>query len=171
MTSNFQRNHPALPGRQRGAVLFVSLIMLLLVTLVTFAVMETSTLEAQMATASEQKAITFQMAEGAVSEATSSIVNLGDAFRAKLTDEDDPPWPEGVHALTGYDDGERVLSAAADSETRYIGSATTIGYSIRKGSAGLETYYYEAEAVSTIANSDISNIHVQGVYVEAPRAN
>lgn len=165
------RKELCLPRKEEGAVMLVTMVMLLLVTLVTFAVMERSTLESQLATASEQKEITFQMAEGAISEATSDLTNLGVALGAWLADAVSPSWPESDHSITGYDGGERVVSASATAETRYLGNASTIGYSIRKGSAGLETYYYEAEAESTIANSSISDIHVQGVYVEAPRAN
>lgn len=170
MTSR-HRNGPAIAGRQEGAVLLVSLLILLLITLASFAVMETSTLEAKMATASEQKAITFQMAEAAVTEATDSLDLLGDAYGAWLADDANPNWPTANHAITGYDGGTRNVSAQASSETRFKGTASTIGYSIRKGSAGLETFYYEAEAVSTISNGNISNIHVQGVFAEAPRTN
>lgn len=163
-------NMPASRGRQQGAVLLVSLLVLLLITIVSFAVMETSTLEAKMATATEQKAITFQMAEAAITEATDNLTLLGNAYGAWLADESSPSWPTDSHAITGYDGGPRTVSAAATSETRFIGSASTIGYSVRKGSAGLETFYYEAEARSTISNADISNVHVQGVYAEAPRS-
>ncbi|MCX2979145.1 pilus assembly PilX family protein [Candidatus Marimicrobium litorale] len=158
------------PFREDGVVMVVALIMLLLITLVTFAVMETSSLEAQMATAAEQKAITFQMAEGAVSEASNDFGNLGAALRAKIVNEANPDWPTGTHALTGYDSDDRIVTAAASSMTEYIGNTATMGYSVRKGSAGIDTYYYEVEATSTIANSMISNVHTQGVYVEAPRA-
>lgn len=159
-----------LPGRQQGAVLLVSLLVLLLITIVSFAAMETSTLEAKMATASEQKAITFQMAEAAITEATDNLDLLGDAYNAWLVDETTPTWPTANHAIAGYDDGTRNVAAVAASETRFIGSASTIGYSVRKGSAGLETFYYEAEARANISNADISNVHIQGVYAEAPRS-
>jgi type IV pilus assembly protein PilX len=171
MTPEVQQPGFKYPAKERGAVLFISLIMLLLITLVSFSVMETSTLEAQLATASEQKAISFQMAEASVSEATNSMANLNTAYSAWLADESNPSWPSSNHALTGYNSGQRVVSATGSSETRFLGNATTIGYSIRKGSAGLETYYYEAEASTSLASSDISNTHIQGVYVEAPRTN
>ena len=54
---------------------------------------------------------------------------------------------------------------------RFLTTASAVGYSMRKGSSGIETYYYETDGVSTISDSNISNTHVQGAFVEAPRVN
>ncbi|KZX57930.1 hypothetical protein A3709_20105 [Halioglobus sp. HI00S01] len=158
-------------SNERGAILLVSLLMLLVITIIATAVMEVSTLEVKLATASEKKAITFQMAESALAEASNDINNLGSAFRATVVSPASPAWPTINHAIAAYDTADRTVSAAATSETQYVGNAATIGYSIRKGSAGIETFYYETTAISTVGNSDIESEHVQGVYVEAPRSN
>ncbi len=158
--------------KQEGAVLIVSLLILLLVTLIGFATMETSKLESKMATARELKEISFQTAEAIIEEATADMGYLGRAYSAYLVDPNDPTWPtDPNHIYTGYDSGDRVLNAGGDSTMRFITTASTIGYSIRKGSAGLETYYYEAQGVSSLSNSNISNTHAQGVFVEAPRVD
>lgn len=159
-------------GNQNGAVLIVSLLILLLVTLVGFAVMETSNLESKMATARELKEVSFQTAEAILEEATADVAYLGRAYNAYLVDPNAPAWPnDPTHELTGYDTTDRKLLAGGASTMRYLTNASTIGYSMRKGSSGLETYYYEAEGISTLSNSNISNTHVQGVFIEAPRVN
>ena len=158
--------------KQEGAVLLVSLLILLLVTLIGFATLETSTLESKMATARELKEISFQTAEAIIEESTADMGYLGRALNAHLADPNDPTWPtDPNHIYPDYDAGDRVLNAGGESTMRFITNASTIGYSMRKGSAGLETYYYEAQGVSSLANTNISNTHVQGVFVEAPRVN
>lgn len=159
-------------SKQDGAVLIVSLLILLLVTIVGFASMETSNLEAKMATSREMKEIAFQTAESIIEEATSDLDYLGRAYTEYLKDPNAPSWPtDTTHKLTGYDVGYRKLSAGGGSEMRYLTNASTAGYSMRKGAAGLDTYFYEAESTSSMSDSNISNTHVQGVFVEAPRVN
>jgi type IV pilus assembly protein PilX len=159
-------------NRERGAVLLVSLLILLLVTIVGFATMETSNLEVKMSTAREMKEISFQTAESILEEAASDYDYLGSAYTAFLRDPNDPQWPAKTdHSLNGYDSGYRELDAGGESKMKYITNTSTAGYSIRKGAAGVDTYYYEVEATSELSNENISNTHVQGVYVEAPRVN
>ena len=124
--------HQAYRGqRERGAVLLVALLMLLLITIVTFSTMETSTLESQLATAAEQKSITFQMAEAAVAQATRSRNALGVALRASDVNPANPTWPTAPHALAGYDVGNRKVTCGADGST---GQGLCIGVVHRGGS-------------------------------------
>lgn len=161
--------------RQSGAVLLVSLLLLLLITLVGFTMMDTSNLQMKMANTKELKAISFQAAESIVDESLTepaAIDMLGAALNAHFADSDDPAWPTKTdYAYTGYDTGQRDVSAGGSSETRFLGTASTIGYSIRKGSSGIETYYYEVEADANTANPNIGSTHIQGVFVGAPRLN
>lgn len=157
---------------ERGAVLLVSLLILLLVTLIGFAAMETSNLESKMATARELKEITFQTAESIVEEASADIDYLGRAYTAYLRDPNDPNWPtDPNHAMTGYDTGYRVLNAGGVSKMQYLTNTSAPGYSLRKGAAGIDTFFYEVEAVSTLSDTNISSTHNQGVFIEAPRVN
>lgn len=157
--------------KQNGAVLIVSLIMLLLLTVIGLAAMEVSSLESKMATAKELKEISFQTAEAILEESMDDLDYLGQAFNSYLKDPNDPVWPTETHSYTGYDSGSRELTAAGDSEMRFITTASAVGYSMRKGSSGIETYYYEADGVATLSNSNINSTHVQGVFIEAPRVN
>ena len=158
--------------KERGAVLLVSLLILLLVTIVGFATMETSNLEVKMSTAREMKEISFQTAESIIEEASSDYDYLGSAYTAYLKDPNNPIWPSKTdHALVGYDTGYRELDAGGSSKLEFLTNTSTAGYSMRKGAAGVDTYYYEVEATSSLSNENISNTHVQGVYIEAPRLN
>jgi len=155
--------------QQRGMVLLASLILLLVITVVGFSVMETSNMEVKMATAKEMKEISFQAAEAIAEVATGDIDYLGEALAADLAGS---AWPtRSNYSFSGYDVGTRQLNVTGSSEMRYITNASTIGYSVRKGSSGLETYYYEAGARTNMVDSNINNVHIQGVYIEAPRVN
>ncbi len=156
-------------NNQQGVVLLGSLILLLIITVVGFSVMETSNLESKMATAAELKAISFQTAEGIIEEAISDFTYLGQAYSASLAGS---TWPNrSGYDRDGYDYGSRVLDVSGTSEMRYLTNASSVGYSIRKGSSGIDTYYYEAEATSSMKDSAISNTHVQGIFVEGPRVD
>ena len=163
------------PKKESGVVLLVSLLLLLLITIVGFSMMDTSNLEVKMASTKELKAISFQTAESILDESLTepgAIDLLGRSLNAFFADPNNPTWPtEDNYTYTGYDIGDRDVDARGDSETRFLGTASTIGYSIRKGSSGIETYYYEVEANGLTANPNISSNHFQGVFVEAPRVN
>lgn len=157
--------------KQRGAVLLTSLVMLLLISIIGATVMRTSNLELQMATATEMKAITFQTAESIIEDSMTDMNYLSSAYEASLRDPNDPTWPTKNHSYAGYNSGDRAVNARGSSEMRFITNSSTFGYSIRKGAAGLDTYYYEVEASAAIAGTNINNKHVQGVYLDAPRVN
>jgi len=63
------------PGRQRGAVLIVALVLLLLLTLVAIAGMRDTQLQEKMAGGAEDRAIAFQAAEAALREAEALIAD------------------------------------------------------------------------------------------------
>ena len=156
---------------QRGAILLTSLVLLLLISIIGASVMRTSNLEMKMATAMEMKEISFQTAEAIIEESMADNLYLAQAFDAQQRNPGSPDWPTKSHAYTGYNDTRRAVNARGNSEMRFLTTAPTSGYSIRKGSAGLETYYYEIEAVSAISDTNINNTHIQGVYLDAPRVN
>ncbi len=164
-------------NKQSGVVLLVSLLILLVITLVGFSVMATSNLEVKMASTKELKAISYQAAEAIIDEVLTepAAVNiLGQSLNAYLADPNDPSWPNDTgYAYPGYDSdsGSRNVQAGGESTVRFLGTASTLGYSIRKGSSGIDTYYYEAESVGQTSNDNINSTHVQGVFVEAPRLN
>ena len=139
-------------NKQSGVVLLVSLLILLVITLVGFSVMATSNLEVKMASTKELKAVSYQAAEAIIDEVLTepTAVNiLGQSLNAYLADPNDPSWPNDTgYAYPGYDSGSRNVQAGGESTVRFLGTASTLGYSIRKGSSGIDTYYYEKDPKS-----------------------
>ena len=61
------------PARQQGAVLFVSLLLMLVMTLLTVAAMQTTTLEESMAANLKDRNLAFQAAESALRDAEQAL--------------------------------------------------------------------------------------------------
>ena len=163
------------PASQRGVVLVVTLIALLLVTIVTFAALRSSTLNVRIATAQEVKSTTFQAAESGINLMAQSTNTLGppeETAAPEVYDWGDALMP--VFRLRGAD----TASTADDVLIQTRGTATfrreaaAAGYSIRKGSAGFQTFHYEltTEARTDGEMSTQSRL-AQGVFIEAPRVN
>ena len=76
------------PRHQRGMVLLGSLILLLVITIIGFSVMETSNLEARMATARELKEIAFQTSEAVGND---DVLHGGDTSAVNLEAGVSPP--------------------------------------------------------------------------------
>ena len=150
---------------QEGAVLIVALLLLLVTTFIGFSAMEGSNLESKMATAREVKELTFQSAEAMIEITLDNQPILGTAYARSLMDMEDTGWPGWPTATHSFPYNSYV---AADTEVRFQSTAQTVGYSIRKGAAGIATYYYEVEGNSTRANTNISSSHTQGIFVEGP---
>jgi type IV pilus assembly protein PilX len=64
-------------ARQRGVALFIALVVLLIITILGVAGLQTTTLEERMAAASRDRDIAFQAAESALSQAEAFIETLG----------------------------------------------------------------------------------------------
>lgn len=81
----------SLQTRQSGAILFVSLILLLVLTLIGVTAMKTTTLQEKMASSHRQRAIAMQAAEAAVRQAEVWLVNnvtkISDLARFDGSDE------------------------------------------------------------------------------------
>ncbi len=91
------------PKRQRGVVLVVSLIMLLVVTLIAVSGMQGTVMEEKMAGNTRDRNLAFQVAESAVREAEIFI--------------------EGIVSLGGFDGGSGLFSRT-DSEPYYDATST-----------------------------------------------
>jgi hypothetical protein len=144
---------------QRGAVLLVALIMLLVTTFVGFSTMETSNLESKMATTREIKEQTFQAAEASIEYAIDDIALISQAYVVGLAGTE--AWPTDTYAF----DDPYVSGGVA---VEFLGTANSMGYTIRKGASGVATYFYEIEGTASRANTNVDSVHTQGVYVEGP---
>ncbi len=149
--------------RQQGAVLLVSLLMLLITTFIGFSAMETSNLENKMATSRELKEITFQSAEIAVERTMLNLLIISNAYVEFL--QGGTNWPTASYSYAH----DSYLSGSVS--VQFMTNASTLGYSIRKGASGIATYYYQLVATASRANTNISSTHTQGIYVEGPSLN
>jgi type IV pilus assembly protein PilX len=147
---------------QRGAVLLVSLILLLVTTIVGFSTMETSNLESKMATTREIKEQTFHATESSIEFALDDLPLISAAYVEGL--KPTPVWPTDTYS---FDDPD----ISGGVEVEFLGTANSMGYSIRKNASGVATYYYEVRGNANRANTNIASAHTQGVYVEGPSLN
>ena len=161
-----RRGRRAAPERcasrsQRGVVLPLVLVLLLLTTIVGYQVMETSALEARMAVAREGKELSFQAAEAAIEQARNSEAGLRDAFAAARSAPGDSAWP--VH---NYSFGEDLSGRV---EFRYIGEIPALGSDLVIGNPGLRSLHFELRASTSRSDERFDSEHIQGIKRFAPR--
>lgn len=154
-----RRNEIRTPGRQKGVVLIVALLLLLVTTFLGFSSMEISNLETRMATSRELEELVFQTAEAAIETALDDINFISAAYLASLGGS--------IPATATYTyNWDSALTATAQAV--FSTDVATQGYSKRKGAGGIATFYYEIRVTATRTNTNISALHTQGVFVEGP---
>jgi len=161
---------------QRGVVLIVAMIALLLVTLITFAAVRSSTVSSRIAVIQELKAATFEAAESGAIMLARSKQNLGPpepgVVRTYTSAAVGAPLPQFLirgSTTAGSDDDVSVVTTGRAEFRR---EAAAIGYSLRKGGAGFQTYFYDLSARATVQGSTNTQSTVtQGIFIEAPRIN
>lgn len=149
--------------KQRGAVLLVSLMLLLVTTFIGFSAMETSNLEGKMSTARQLKELTFQTAETAIELSLNDNSYPGNSYAISLASSTN--WPTRAYTFT------HDSYITASSIMRFISDDIPEGYSLRKGGSNMGIYSYEVESTATRANTNISSTHIQGIYVEGAKLN
>ena len=161
---NSQQRRQLQPSKaQRGVVLLVSLLLLLVTTFIGFSAMETSNLESKMATSRELKELTFQTAEASIEQTLDNFAIISQAYSVGLSGSGN--WPVATYSF----DHDTELSGGARIE--FMNNANSLGYSIRKGASGIATYYYQVIGSASRNNSNITSVHTQGIYVEGPSLN
>ncbi|MGD8977665.1 MAG: PilX N-terminal domain-containing pilus assembly protein [Gammaproteobacteria bacterium] len=144
------------PDRQSGAALVVGLVLLLVLTILAVATMNTASLEVAMASNNQNSQNAFQMAE------TGIDLNLAtaDNNRALLVAVvGAPQWCLGVTnvADVGTYNGCHVYTGDA---TALVGSSVAIG-------GGLAAYHFNSVGAGTSFRGAQSN-HLQSFYVPGP---
>ena len=156
--------------RQEGAVLVVTLMILLVVTLLTVSNMRSSILEEKMAGNTNDRNVAFQAAESALREGETfleSIVSLGD-FQGQAglfgRTDDEPVFHNG----TTWSDSTNHVVAGTDVGTYqrpqyFIKNMTTVpgvsgalnmsGYGDNKGSGDVTIFRVTVKATGTSADS------------------
>jgi len=142
---------------QRGATLFVSLVLLVLISLIGTAALKNASVEEQMSSNLYQKNATFQASESAV-EAT---IN-------------DPAILSQTLAANGSPIEQVVPSPDARVTTKvtytYVGDAPAGGYSIGNGS-GFSAAHLMITATGEIADTGARTPTVHGIYRVTPSAD
>lgn len=167
-TNNFRQTTPR--HRQKGAVLVVTLMILLVVTLLTVSNMRSSVLEEKMAGNTSDRNVAFQAAESALREGEvflESIVSLGD-FQGQAglfgRTDDEPVF----YSSTTWSDSTNHVVADTDVGTYqkpqyFIKNMTTVegasgalnmsGYGDNKGSGDVTIFRVTVKATGTSADS------------------
>jgi len=84
-----QNLHP-LPGRQRGAALVTGLLIMIIMTLVGIATMESSIIQTNLASNTQLNAIGFQTTESALTRASNDAPRIGQALTAGFNNNPGP---------------------------------------------------------------------------------
>lgn len=158
------------PHRQRGAVLAVTLIILLVVTLLTVGNMQGSLLQEKMAGNTNDRNVAFQAAESALREGEvflENIVSLGDFDGAAglfgRTDAEPVFYQSGTwsnsanHVVAATDLGTyeppRYFIKNMTTVTGAEGALNMSGYGDNKGSGDVTIFRITARATGTSADS------------------
>lgn len=142
--------------RERGATLFVSLVLLVLISLLGVASLKNASVEEQMSANLYQKNITFQASESAV-EATLDDVALLTQTLSSTTpvQRDVPTTVPGVTARVSY---------------AYVGDGPAGGFSIGSGS-NFSAAHLMITATGAVPAINASTTTVHGVYRVSPAAD
>lgn len=166
------RRYTAPQKSQRGVVLVVTLVMLLLVTVIVFSAMRTSALDLRIAMTAEMKTSALQAAESALVRTAESTANFG------------APLPGAAPAVRSYTfpiDADK--SIVVTTQVRYV-EATALNssdgesYSIVQGNAiydsGGQTtsaqpikHYEVYSSARTLPDTGLETALVSGLYFES----
>ena len=141
--------NPCNNRQQSGAVLFVSLIMLLVLTIIGVTAMRSSTLEEKMAANTMNYGMTFHAAESAIENALDDTNSLVQAILTSDT------------ITVDLDIGESSITSSAD--IKYLGSGIAYGYSLGQNSSAFSSYRFDATGTANRTNSGAAVSMSQGV--------
>jgi len=163
-------------SNQRGVVLIVAMIALLLVTVITFAAVRSSTVSSRIAVIQELKAATFEAAESGATMLARSKQNLGPpepgVVRTYTSADAGAPLPQFLVRGGATDTSDDDVSVVTTGRAAFQREAAAIGYSLRRGGAGFQTYFYDLRATGTVEGSTNTQSTVtHGIFIEAPRIN
>ncbi|HMM46191.1 MAG TPA: PilX N-terminal domain-containing pilus assembly protein [Candidatus Macondimonas sp.] len=144
------------PRRQRGMVLMVALVMLLVVTLLAVMTLGTATTEQRIAATAHFRNMGFQAGESAIEAAMTNVPHLSAALLS--------PTPVDLTVTLGS------APVTAVARTSYLGDASNItGYAIGSQSQ-FAAYHFMIAGTGTAGASgaNLSAVTAQGIYRIAP---
>lgn len=153
-----QAQMDSLPAGQSGAVLAISLIFLLVITVLALSNMSGTGLEEKMTANLQASNIVFNGAESSIQENIDNMDLLSKALAS------------GTHALPEEKDDKPVKGLKRNLEAVYVDdlvpTSKNKASTLVVGKHGIKFYYYELKAESTLASFHASTTHTQGVYTE-----
>ncbi|WP_210396389.1 pilus assembly PilX N-terminal domain-containing protein [Motiliproteus sediminis] len=148
MNASLTPNSSSLPNRQRGVVLVVCLLVIMVVTLIAATATKTSTYEEKMAANAQTYNRTFQAAESAVELAFTNETMMMEAIDAS----------DSISSTTSTAVGSHGVVATAS--IRFRGEGIAPGNSIGTAS----TYMYEINGEGELDEMNTSTLIRQGFY-------
>ena len=144
--------------QQQGAVLIISLVLLLIITMVGISGTATTGLEEKMAANWQFKNLVFQAADAAIEEGLSDNNLLWKSYQLG----ENPVAPETEVVVNTDSRISSSVEAEFKGVTHAVGDATS---SIREGAAGLQFYHYYVTGSADISAANAVSEHVRGAYM------
>lgn len=135
--------------KQSGAVLVISLILLLVLTIIGVSSMRSATLEEKMAANNMNYGITFHAAESAIENALDDTDSLVQAILSNNT------------VQVNLNIGDTSVSSSAN--VKYLGAGIAYGFSIGQNSSAFSSYRFDATGTASRTNTGANISMSQGV--------
>lgn len=157
--------------KQKGAVLLIAIIFLLVITILGISAVNSSVVKTQIAGNSMYTMLVYQGAESAISKSTSGT----DLNNIRNTIDPAAPTPFPVDSV--YLPDEVLASGGtltSSSEISYLGKGEScpetsgLAASIGIGGAGFDCYFFQIDAISRIISTNAIDQHIKGVAIFAP---
>ncbi len=145
--------------RQNGAVLIVSLIILLVMTVLGLAAAGSANMELRMAGNSERINTTLQAAESAVEATINNINLLGQALNSTTAIK------QTIRLDSAYDAASQPVASAA--EISYLGQGSIDGFSLGVNQNNFVAHNFEVKGTGSMQDN-VTSVTSQGVYRVAP---
>jgi len=142
-------------SRQGGAVLIVSLMLLLVLTIIGVTSMSSSNMEEKMAANTMNYNITFHASESAVNAALEDTESLAQSITSST--------PITVNINLG---DSSVTSAA---EISYLGAGIAVGYSLGENASAFSSYRFDATGTGSKTSTNATTVTSQGVRRIGPK--
>ena len=149
-------------GKQHGAILIVSLIILLVMTVLGLAATGSSNMELRMAGNNERINTTLQAAESAVEATINNINLLGQALNSSASIN------QSIRLNSAYDAASQPVKSEA--EISYVGQGGVEGFSLGINNNNFVAHNFEVVGTGSM-QGNVTSITSQGVYRVAPSGN
>ena len=157
--------------KQKGAVMLIAIIFLLVITIVGISAVNSSGVKTQIAGNSMFTMLVYHGAESAISKSASDedLRNLRDAIDPTKT----APFPVASADLPSEElaSGGTLTSSSAISYLGKSGSCpetSGLAASTGVGEAGFDCYFFQIDATSRIISTNARDQHVKGVAIFSP---